>query len=207
MEIRCSIIHGRLSSATPQRAFTILDHIDPSIPKPINVSDELWDRLDVIILQWVYRTISTNLLYKILVDKATAMGTWLAAMDHPISEECLVLQLTRKLTLEYNMVATLIQQSVPLPSFDKACSMLELDRTSREKNQDTQDSYATVLLSTSVNSSSNSSQQQQHSQNPAGHGGSSANRGNNKKNNTKGVSRGAGGAGRGNSNKQQQQFQ
>lgn len=42
-------------------AFTVLDHIDPSIPKPLNVSDELWDRLDAIVLQWVYSTISTDL--------------------------------------------------------------------------------------------------------------------------------------------------
>ncbi|XP_021724781.1 uncharacterized protein LOC110692108 [Chenopodium quinoa] len=41
------------------------------------------------------------------------------------------------------MVATLIQQGNPLPSFTKACSMLELDRVSREKQS--QDNTSILL--------------------------------------------------------------
>lgn len=99
----------------------------------------------------------------------------LAAMDHPISEERLVLQLVGKLTTEYSMVATLIQQSMPLSSFEKACSMLELDRTSREKNQDESgSSSALVLLAASSGASSCQTPQQPPS---SGHGGGNSGHG------------------------------
>lgn len=58
-------------------------------------------------------------------------STQLHAIDHPISNERLVLQLVGKLTPNYHMVATLIQQSTHLPTFDKACSTLD-HRLSRE---------------------------------------------------------------------------
>lgn len=51
-----------------------------------------------------------------LADYCQAMktiATQLATIDHPISEERLVLQLMRKLTSDYRMVATLIQQTSP----------------------------------------------------------------------------------------------
>ena len=74
------------------------------------------------------------------------VSTQLAAIDHPISEERLVLQLVGKLTSDYRMVATLIQQTIPLSSFDKACSMLELDRVSRAKSEPPSHASNAVLL-------------------------------------------------------------
>ncbi|XP_062099869.1 uncharacterized protein LOC133805724 [Humulus lupulus] len=56
-------------------------------------------------------------------------------IGHQVSEERLVLQLVAHLTDEYAMIATIIQQTVPLPNFDKACSMLDLDRTSHHKSK------------------------------------------------------------------------
>lgn len=174
------------------KAYNVLDHIDSSVKKPKDVDDDLWGRLDAIVCQWLYDTISTDLLLKILDDKSTAMTAWerlrnifqdnkgtrvvhlenqfgnihlshftslgdycqalkalstqLAAIDHPISEERLVLELVGKLTTDYRMVATLIQQSSPLPSFDKACSMLELDCVSHEKNDSNSSSSDVVLM-------------------------------------------------------------
>ncbi|XP_010683810.2 uncharacterized protein LOC104898422 [Beta vulgaris subsp. vulgaris] len=174
------------------KAYNVLDYIDSSVTKPAYVDDALWGRLDAIVCQWLYGTITTDLLLKILDDKSTAMTAWerlrnifqdnkgtrvvhlenkfgnihlsqfsslgdycqalktissqLAAIDHPISEERLVLQLVGKLTSDYRMVSTLIQQSSPLPRFDKACSMLELDRVSRKKSEFVSSSSDTVLL-------------------------------------------------------------
>ncbi|XP_021852954.1 uncharacterized protein [Spinacia oleracea] len=134
------------------------------------------ERLDAIVLQWIYGTITTDLLFKVLDDNATALVVWdrlrklfqnnkgtrvvhlenqfgltrlqdfssldeycqalrtisiqLASLGHLISEERLVLQLVARLTEEYKTIATIIQQSVPLPSFEEACSSLDLDRRS-----------------------------------------------------------------------------
>lgn len=55
------------------RAYNVLDHIDAKIKWPADVDDELWLRLDAIVLQWLYGTISTDLLYTILDENATAL--------------------------------------------------------------------------------------------------------------------------------------
>ena len=55
----------------------------------------------------------------------------LSVLGHPISNGRLVLQLVGRLNhKDYKVVAALIQQTDPIPSFDKASSMLELDRVS-----------------------------------------------------------------------------
>ena len=64
-------------------------------------------------------------------QRLKAISDQLLTMGHSVPEERLVLQLTGKLTSDYAMVATLTQQASPLPSFSKACSMLELHRVSR----------------------------------------------------------------------------
>ncbi|CAO2817648.1 unnamed protein product [Amaranthus hypochondriacus] len=89
---------------------------------------------------------------------STAISGQLSAMGYSISEERLVLQLVGKLTSDYAMVATLIQQASPLPSFSKACSMLELDQVSREKNQEDSSlsSSSTALVATTTSSSGSS---------------------------------------------------
>ncbi|KVH95052.1 hypothetical protein Ccrd_002879 [Cynara cardunculus var. scolymus] len=44
----------------------------------------------------------------------------LLSFDNPIFDECLFIQLVSGLSCDYNMVATVIEQSIPLPSFTKA---------------------------------------------------------------------------------------
>ncbi|XP_021859877.1 uncharacterized protein [Spinacia oleracea] len=61
---------------THAKVFNILDHIDPTVARPTNLGDEMWERLDATVLQWIYGTISTDLLYKILDEKATTRVAW-----------------------------------------------------------------------------------------------------------------------------------
>ncbi|KAD1625200.1 hypothetical protein E3N88_42530 [Mikania micrantha] len=69
-------------------AFQVLDHILPS-PPPVAPSaaageappapppaDPIWVKLDALVLQWIYGTISTDLLHTILKPKATAAQAW-----------------------------------------------------------------------------------------------------------------------------------
>ncbi|XP_021723950.1 uncharacterized protein LOC110691340 [Chenopodium quinoa] len=57
-------------------AYDVLDHIDPKTPRPSNISETLWNRLDAIVKQWIYGTISKDLLETILGRKSTAQQTW-----------------------------------------------------------------------------------------------------------------------------------
>ncbi|KAD5508443.1 hypothetical protein E3N88_16146 [Mikania micrantha] len=61
-------------------AVTVLDHILPSdkATEPTTVDPVLWARLDAIVLQWIYGTISNDLLHTILKPKSTAAQTWQA---------------------------------------------------------------------------------------------------------------------------------
>ncbi|XP_071714923.1 uncharacterized protein [Rutidosis leptorrhynchoides] len=64
------------------RAYDVIDHI---IPKPDNSSSSittdttkppLWDRLDALVLQWIYATISTDLMNQIIEDESIAEHAW-----------------------------------------------------------------------------------------------------------------------------------
>lgn len=68
------------------RAYQVIDHI---IPKPAAssstnkdketsdpISPETWSRLDAIVLQWIYSTISNDLLHTILAPDSTARQAW-----------------------------------------------------------------------------------------------------------------------------------
>ncbi|XP_022032189.1 uncharacterized protein LOC110933267 [Helianthus annuus] len=74
------------------RAFQVIQHLSP---KPVAESsssketekdkdksakpvDDAWDRLDAIVLQWIYATISSDLLHTILKPNATAHEAWVA---------------------------------------------------------------------------------------------------------------------------------
>ncbi|XP_074278691.1 uncharacterized protein LOC141602285 [Silene latifolia] len=57
------------------RAFDVLDHIAP--PKEaILKKDDDWDCLDAIVKQWIYSTISIDLLHTILEPGSSAQQTW-----------------------------------------------------------------------------------------------------------------------------------
>ncbi|XP_048495554.2 uncharacterized protein LOC125495055 [Beta vulgaris subsp. vulgaris] len=185
------------------RAYQVLDHIDSTATRPSDVDDDLWGRLDSIVLQWIYGTIHEDLIYAILDEKATAMVAWgklrdlfqdnkgtrivhlenqfgtikmqdfassaaycqslkstadqLSSLGHSVSEERLVLQLVSGLTDEFDTVATFIQQSQPLPSFQNARSMIALEETRRNQSKKIGSSTNTVLLAADSSPSSHSS--------------------------------------------------
>ncbi|XP_020228009.1 uncharacterized protein LOC109809177 [Cajanus cajan] len=66
------------------RAYQVIDHILPPTPtstdtateKVAEVDPALWSRLDAIVLQWIYGTISNDLLHTILQPDSTAQQAW-----------------------------------------------------------------------------------------------------------------------------------
>ncbi|XP_021980158.1 uncharacterized protein LOC110876287 [Helianthus annuus] len=71
------------------KAFQLYDHLLPPVadtPKPSTDKDkttgdsssakELWERLDSIVLQWIYGTISQDLVHTIIKPGATAYHAW-----------------------------------------------------------------------------------------------------------------------------------
>ncbi|XP_074270687.1 uncharacterized protein LOC141594577 [Silene latifolia] len=181
------------------RAYDVADHIDP--PKDAVIKkDEQWLRLDAIVKQWIYSTISLDLLHTILEPNATAQQAWdrlkdifhdnknsravfleqqfsqahmdnypnisaycqalkmladqLANVGAPVSNNRLVLQLVAGLSEGYDGVATIIQQSDPLPAFYKARSMLTLEETRRNKVTSVTTDSALVVTNTNQNDNS-----------------------------------------------------
>ncbi|XP_021991975.1 uncharacterized protein LOC110888775 [Helianthus annuus] len=70
------------------RAYLVIDHLAPKPETPVGSSkdadkekqakptDDSWDRLDAIVLQWIYGTISNDLLHTILKPSTTAYDAW-----------------------------------------------------------------------------------------------------------------------------------
>lgn len=63
------------------KVYQVLDHIIPAtkdaVPAPSSTDDkDLWERLDAVVLQWMYGTISLDLLHTILEPNSTAYKAW-----------------------------------------------------------------------------------------------------------------------------------
>ncbi|KAJ0937916.1 hypothetical protein HanRHA438_Chr03g0147221 [Helianthus annuus] len=69
------------------KAFLVHDHLSPKPQDTTNASstttqpNDDWDRLDAIVLQWIYSTISNDLLHTIINKTATAYDAWKAIED------------------------------------------------------------------------------------------------------------------------------
>ncbi|XP_045822221.1 uncharacterized protein LOC123915115 [Trifolium pratense] len=71
------------------QAYEVLDHIIPptetnttsSSPSLKETDPTLWKRLDAIVLQWIYGTISTDLLHTIIERDSTAQQAWNRLFD------------------------------------------------------------------------------------------------------------------------------
>ncbi|XP_050878116.1 uncharacterized protein LOC127081931 [Lathyrus oleraceus] len=82
------------------RVHNVLDHIIPSsdaqaIQASTGLKDndsELWNRLDTVVLQWMYATVSQDILQSILIVDDTAEECWkrIAAMFHDNKNSCAV---------------------------------------------------------------------------------------------------------------------
>ncbi|XP_024964871.1 uncharacterized protein LOC112505156 [Cynara cardunculus var. scolymus] len=58
-------------------AYKVSDHIDGLAPTAANTSQyEQWKELDVLVLQWIYSTVSDDLFNRILDSTATALTAW-----------------------------------------------------------------------------------------------------------------------------------
>ncbi|KAJ9541408.1 hypothetical protein OSB04_027914 [Centaurea solstitialis] len=80
------------------RAYQVYDHLEPRVPTPAPTSassevdagntantaeaEALWSRPDAIVLQWIYGTISTDLLNIILAPGQNAYQAWTAVSNH-----------------------------------------------------------------------------------------------------------------------------
>ncbi|WVZ04588.1 hypothetical protein V8G54_017934 [Vigna mungo] len=128
----------------------------------------LWNRLDVVVLQWTYATISPDILTLILVadDSAerltntclTNFSSTSAYCNHLkslvdqlsnvgalVSDQRLVLHLLVGLTEAYVGLVTVMQQKDELPSFAITCSRLKLEETTIKEHA-TRESGSTTLL-------------------------------------------------------------
>ncbi|XP_074278902.1 uncharacterized protein LOC141602610 [Silene latifolia] len=223
------------------RAFDVADHIAPPTGAILK-KDAQWDRLDAIVKQWIYSTISLDLLHTILEPGASAQQAWdpikdifndnknsravmleqqftnihmdnypnvssycqalkmiadqLSNVGAPVSETRLVLQLVTHLSDGYDGIATIIQQSDPLPPFYKARSMLTLEETRRAKAA--APSSDTAILSSHGDSGSESGNRSSSNQGKGSsnsHNSNNNSKGKNKGNNNRGYYKGKHGGG------------
>ncbi|KAJ9554477.1 hypothetical protein OSB04_018522 [Centaurea solstitialis] len=127
-----------------------------TIMKPGATAQELWKRLQEIFqdnkatravyLEEQFNTTRLESFSNISDYSARlkSLSDQLASVGNPISETKMVLQLVSGLTKgEYDAIATFIQQSDPLPSFNKARSQLLLEET-RHTKQETHAQHALV---------------------------------------------------------------
>ncbi|XP_021747222.1 uncharacterized protein LOC110713067 [Chenopodium quinoa] len=57
-------------------AFNVLDHIDSKTKKPADVFDAMWKKLDSVVKNWIYDTISIELLETVLCKGDTTQQLW-----------------------------------------------------------------------------------------------------------------------------------
>ncbi|KAK9057636.1 hypothetical protein SSX86_022472 [Deinandra increscens subsp. villosa] len=165
------------------RGYDVLSHIDGTpAPASTDSSYQDWLKIDSIVLQWIYGTLSDDLLVRVLETESIALQAWnriktiflnnkgsraaaleqeftnlrlrsmpslesycqklkelsdqLSDVDSPVTDQRLVLQLVRGLPAEFDTVASYINQT--LPTWDTACSMLQLEhhrQSARENPQ------------------------------------------------------------------------
>ncbi|XP_021979216.1 uncharacterized protein LOC110875329 [Helianthus annuus] len=152
-------------------AYLVADHLSPRTPPAAADKDkenetpgsssspaDSWERLDAIVRQWMYGTISTDLLKTVIKTRTTAYDAWkaieslflenfsstavycqelkvfsdqLSNVDAPVDEQTLVLQTIAGLTEQYETVSTILQNTKPLPSFFDIRSQLCMNETTK----------------------------------------------------------------------------
>ncbi|KAI3525874.1 hypothetical protein L1887_05004 [Cichorium endivia] len=117
------------------RAFQVIDHIEPKVailssstiekaatdkptdPKPMD--PELWNRLDAIVIQWIYSTISNDILQTILMLKSSAAQTW-TTLESIFQDN----QNERALYLEHKLVTTKLANFANCSAYCQALKMI-----------------------------------------------------------------------------------
>ncbi|GAU13170.1 hypothetical protein TSUD_179130 [Trifolium subterraneum] len=166
------------------QTYEVLDHIVPptettdasSSPSLKETNPAMWKRLDAIVLQWIYSTISTDLL-KTIIEKQEfskvsmeqfsdassycqhikSLSDQLSNVGAPVSDQPMVLQLVSGLSDAYSHVAAQIRHSETLPLFYKARSMVLLEETALAKRTTHNTNNSAFLTSQENNSNFSSS--------------------------------------------------
>ncbi|KAF9679315.1 hypothetical protein SADUNF_Sadunf06G0002300 [Salix dunnii] len=108
---------------------------------------DLWSCVNAILLQWIYNTISEDILNTILERDSTAALDQLSNVGSLVTNERLVLQLVLGFTDTYASVGSHIHHGNSLPSFYKARSMLVLEETARTKKVAQTSSNSALFIS------------------------------------------------------------
>ncbi|XP_076901887.1 uncharacterized protein LOC143556463 [Bidens hawaiensis] len=97
-------------------AFQVSHHLQP---KPAATIDEVWKRLDAIMLQWIYGTISTDLLQTIIKPKTTAFEAW-NALESLFQDN----KLARALTLQQKLTNTRLENFSNMEAYCREVKVL-----------------------------------------------------------------------------------
>ncbi|KAJ9562600.1 hypothetical protein OSB04_007760 [Centaurea solstitialis] len=117
------------------RAFQVANHINSSAAPPRSTPSsstateadktkvasefEAWSRLDAIVLQWIYSTISNDLLHTILKPNTTASQAW-TALENIFQDS----RNTRAIYLDSKFVSTRLDQHPNVSSYCQAMKMI-----------------------------------------------------------------------------------
>ncbi|KAM0045456.1 hypothetical protein Hdeb2414_s0009g00304071 [Helianthus debilis subsp. tardiflorus] len=122
------------------RAYKVLHHIDGT--EPPAKSDPLydaWSEIDALILQWIYRTLSDDLLARVLSADLTARATWLKIQEIFVNNKQ-----ARAVTLETKFTNTTLNSCA---SFDDYCQTLkDLAEQLKDVDQPVSDSRLVIQM-------------------------------------------------------------
>ncbi|XP_021985522.1 uncharacterized protein LOC110881625 [Helianthus annuus] len=94
-------------------AYRVFDHIDDT-PPPAKDDPSLssWKEIDVVVLQWIYGTLTDDLLLKILQPGSTACQAWLRLENHFLNNKD-----SRAATLEEDFTNLILQSCSSLEAY------------------------------------------------------------------------------------------
>ncbi|XP_021742863.1 uncharacterized protein LOC110708944 [Chenopodium quinoa] len=100
-------------------AYNVTDHIDAKVKRPTDVDDATWKRLDAIVKQWIYSTISKDLVNTIMKPGATAQELWtrLEELFHDNKH-------TRAVYLEEQLSTTKLEQFANMSNYCQQIKVL-----------------------------------------------------------------------------------
>ncbi|KAJ0602473.1 hypothetical protein HanIR_Chr03g0140121 [Helianthus annuus] len=122
------------------RAYKVLHHIDGTDPPAeTDPSFIAWSEIDALILQWIYSTLSDDLLARVLSTDLTARATWLKIHEIFVNNKQ-----ARVVTLETKFTNTTLNSCA---SFDEYCQTLkDLAEQLRDVDQPVSDSRLVIQM-------------------------------------------------------------
>ncbi|KAI3743624.1 hypothetical protein L1987_61334 [Smallanthus sonchifolius] len=113
------------------RAYQVYDHLHPKpVPQAsssaekdkdkVVTSVDLWDRVDAIVLQWIYGTISNDLLHTILKPGTTAYDTWTPPLANLFQDN----KTSRDIYLEHKFSNTRLDNFTNISAYCQALKVL-----------------------------------------------------------------------------------